>query len=111
MIIPMRLLYSAIYVVSSALFARAFGKAKVILFSAAVLMASLALLQGINLARRFAAGDSSAARRQHPPANAGDDLLQFTSGGHILGFSADGLYVASGSHALRVEFINSHATS
>src|SRR5207244_2619433 len=96
MIIPMRLLYSAIYVVSSALFAKALRKTKVILFSVAVLMASLALLASINPARRFA-GNSSAPRREHRPATAGGtDLLQFTSGGHILGFSAGGLYVASG---------------
>ena len=38
------------------------------------------------------------------------DILQFTSGGHILGFAADAVYVASGSHALRVEFVNPRAT-
>ena len=37
------------------------------------------------------------------------DILQFTSGGHVLGFAADGVYVANGSHALRVEFLKSHS--
>jgi hypothetical protein len=36
------------------------------------------------------------------------DLLQFTSAGHVLGFEADGIYAASGSHALQVEFVNAN---
>jgi hypothetical protein len=39
-----------------------------------------------------------------------NQLLQFTSGGHILGFASGGIYVASGSHALHVEFVNPRAT-
>ncbi len=39
------------------------------------------------------------------------DILQFTSGGHILGFAKSGVYLANGSHALRVEFVNAHSTS
>jgi hypothetical protein len=39
------------------------------------------------------------------------DLLQFTTGGHVLGFAADGVCVASGSHALRVKFVNARATN
>jgi hypothetical protein len=39
------------------------------------------------------------------------DVLQFASGGHILGFAADALYVASGSHALRVQFVNARPTT
>jgi hypothetical protein len=39
------------------------------------------------------------------------DVLQFTSGGQVLGFAKTGVYVASGSHALRVEFVNSHSTT
>src|SRR5205814_565510 len=39
------------------------------------------------------------------------DILQFTSGGHILGFAKSGVYVATGSHALRVEFVNAHSTT
>ena len=39
------------------------------------------------------------------------DLLQFTSGGHVLGFASGSVYVASGSHALRVEFVRARATS
>jgi hypothetical protein len=33
------------------------------------------------------------------------ELLQFTAGGHALGFAADGVYAATGSHALHVEFV------
>ncbi|MBN1833983.1 MAG: SBBP repeat-containing protein, partial [Deltaproteobacteria bacterium] len=32
-------------------------------------------------------------------------MLQFTSGGHVLGFDAEGVYVATGDHMLRVEFV------
>jgi hypothetical protein len=32
-------------------------------------------------------------------------LLQFTSGGHILGFYSTGMVAATGSHALRVDFV------
>lgn len=34
-----------------------------------------------------------------------DQLLQFTAGGHILGFQPDGLYVASGDHMLHIGFV------
>jgi hypothetical protein len=44
---------------------------------------------------------SATTETSHP-----DDLLQFTSGGHILGFTADGVYAASGGHAYRVQFVN-----
>jgi hypothetical protein len=36
-----------------------------------------------------------------------DDLLQFTAGGHVLGFRKGDMFIASGDHALRIEFINS----
>jgi hypothetical protein len=44
-------------------------------------------------------------------AASGTELLQFSTGGHVLGFAADGVCVASGSHALRVEFVNARATN
>ena len=37
----------------------------------------------------------------------GDRFLQFTSGGHALGFAVDGMYAATGSHALHVDFVGS----
>jgi hypothetical protein len=40
-----------------------------------------------------------------------DRLLQFTSSGHVLGFAADAVYVASGSHAYRVEFVGAASTA
>ena len=40
-----------------------------------------------------------------------NNIQQFTSGGHVLGFTADGVFVAGGSHALRVEFVNPRATN
>jgi hypothetical protein len=42
-----------------------------------------------------------------PTAPAG--LLQFTAGGHALGFAAGGMYAAAADHALHVEFAGAHA--
>ena len=41
-------------------------------------------------------------------ASTGSDstLLQYTGGGHVLGFSEGEFYVATGDHALKVEFVN-----
>ena len=36
-------------------------------------------------------------------------LLQFTAGGHALGFSAGGMYAATGTHALHVDFAGANA--
>jgi hypothetical protein len=38
-------------------------------------------------------------------------LLQFVSAGHVLGFAQDSVYVAGGTHALRVEFVNAYLTA
>lgn len=42
-----------------------------------------------------------------PSAQSDDraELLQFTAGGHVLGFGPDTVYVAAGDHALQVEFV------
>ena len=39
----------------------------------------------------------------------GDNLLQFTSSGHVLGFSGEGVIVASASHMMKTEFIGANA--
>jgi hypothetical protein len=44
-------------------------------------------------------------------ANAGDRLIQFTSGGHVLGFGREGVIIGSGSHMLRTNFINASAVA
>ncbi len=36
------------------------------------------------------------------------ELLQFTSAGHVLGFEPGGIYAATSSHSLRVEFVNAN---
>ena len=41
------------------------------------------------------------------PGAAGN-LLQFSSGGHILGFNAGGMYAATGSHVLHVDFVGAN---
>ena len=40
-----------------------------------------------------------------------DNLLQFTSAGHVLGFSKDSVVIASASHMLKTEFIGANAVS
>ena len=42
---------------------------------------------------------------------AGEKPLQFTSGGHVLGFSRDGVIIASADHMLKTEFIGSRAVA
>jgi len=44
------------------------------------------------------------------PAAAGN-LLQFTSAGHILGFNTGGMYAATGSHALHVDFVGANSVA
>jgi hypothetical protein len=39
---------------------------------------------------------------------AGSNLLQFTSAGHVLGFSSGGVMIASADHMLKTEFINAN---
>jgi len=43
------------------------------------------------------------------PAEPAASLLQFSSGGHALGFSSEGLYAATGTHALHVDFIGANS--
>ena len=40
-----------------------------------------------------------------------DELLPYTAGGHVLGFRKGEMFVASGDHALRVEFVNARPVS
>ena len=39
------------------------------------------------------------------------ELLQFRSGGHVLGFEPGAMLAATGSHALRVEFVDANAVT
>ncbi|HET9908129.1 MAG TPA: hypothetical protein VFQ23_15870, partial [Anaerolineales bacterium] len=38
-------------------------------------------------------------------------LLEFTSGGHALGFRSQGMYAATGTHALSVDFVGANPVS
>jgi hypothetical protein len=49
-----------------------------------------------------------AVRAATVSSTAPESLLAFTSGGHALGFAADGMYAATGSHALHVEFVGAN---
>ena len=52
----------------------------------------------------LAQSSEPAALEGSPPA-AATALQQFTAGGHILGFGVRQVYLASGSHALQVQFV------
>jgi hypothetical protein len=39
------------------------------------------------------------------------EMLQFTSGGHVLGFTPDKMYVSNGTYALRVEFVQANGVT
>ena len=77
----------------------------------------ITLLAGLQLA--LAADPFSTGIGVEPPGNAldfkgtgnGDELLQFTSAGHVLGFTEDGVIVASASHMLKTEFLNANAVA
>jgi hypothetical protein len=43
-----------------------------------------------------------------PEIGSQDELQQYTAGGHILGFRTGAMFVASGDHALKVEFLNTN---
>ncbi len=64
----------------------------------------IALIMGILLAgvSPFYATPATAQAGEAP------SLLSFTSGGHALGFSPQGMFAATGSHALRVDFVNAN---
>jgi len=40
-----------------------------------------------------------------------NEMLQFTAGGHVLGFRKGEMFVASGDHALKIEFVGARAVS
>ncbi len=44
-------------------------------------------------------------------SEATDEMLQLTAGGHVLGFGKDNVLIASGDHALRIEFVDARQVS
>jgi len=51
------------------------------------------------------AGTVAHAAPSAPPASRANPLLQFTSGGHVIGFAPTQIYLAGLDHALRIEFV------
>jgi hypothetical protein len=45
------------------------------------------------------------------PSKPTGEMLQFTAGGHVLGFRKAEMFIASGYHALKVEFVNARPVS
>jgi hypothetical protein len=50
-------------------------------------------------------------RNSGPAIGSQDELQQYTAGGHILGFRTGEMFVATGGHALKVEFENANPVS
>jgi len=55
-----------------------------------------------------AASDAATSPAAKEERAASPNLLQFTSGGHALGFTSGGVYAATGTHALRVDFVDAN---
>jgi hypothetical protein len=70
------------------------------------------LLMGLNPVPAGANGPAAASANtpadQGTAVEAGSSLFRFTSAGHVLNFSNDGMMIASGSHMLKTEFINAN---
>jgi hypothetical protein len=69
-----------------------------------VALSLLPAIQPAQAAHTAPEGESARAGSAVP-----ESLLQFTAGGHALGFAAGGMYAATGDHALHVEFSGSNA--
>jgi hypothetical protein len=67
----------------------------------------LALFIGVAVAA-FPTGQSKASPVK---GSVLEGVLQFTSSGHLLSFDGNAIYVAGGSHALRIEFVDSCTTA
>ena len=67
------------------------------------LLMALVLLLGT-----LGATPAYAIAKSQPQAAEAPSLLQFRSGGHALGFANDGMYAATGSYALHVNFVNAN---
>jgi len=72
-------------------------------------LASLAMILGAATPANTVSAMASADSRDMHPGMAipkgGVNLLQFTAGGHVLGFTDQRMYVAAGDHALKTEFV------
>jgi hypothetical protein len=72
------------------------------------------ILWGLCVAGSTAYADNSLSDREVIPnqnPSVTTDLLQFTAGGHVLGFKSNQMYLATGSHALSTEFVGTAGVS
>lgn len=53
----------------------------------------------------FAFSPIQAVRADALIGSSASDLNQFTAAGHVLGFEPSGMYLATGSHAVRIDFV------
>jgi hypothetical protein len=79
-------------------------------FSLLVLISLVAALVPAAVQARPAVPTAAAAAGEGAPVQLEvPALLQFTAGGHVLGFGPEAAYLATGSHALRVGFVGANA--
>ncbi len=69
----------------------------------------IVFLTGTALSGQAQPAQPAAPQRQAAESGSAPNLLQFTAGGHILGFQPDGIYAAARGHALHVTFQNANA--
>ena len=67
--------------------------------------AAATALSSLNLQAAFARASLAAVSSDMAPLNGQSNTLQFTAGGHVLGFQPTKAYLASLDHALSVEFL------
>ncbi len=102
-------LLAALSVVSSAVVS---SPPLVLTANAAIAMTSLAPAAGQAGTHEVIAGTvavNSASGISLSSVGTETGFLQFASAGHVLGFSKDGVIVASASHMLKIDFLNSNA--
>jgi hypothetical protein len=73
-----------------------------------VKLVSLVLLAALTFNNAAALPLRANAPRAAQMQAASQALLQFSAEGHILGFTANGMYAADGSHAMHVDFLNAN---
>ena len=73
-----------------------------------VLMGSIAASQ---VQRSGPARPAPVLGNSGPASGSLNEIRQYTAGGHVLGFRKGEMFVASGDHALKVEFVNARPVS
>jgi hypothetical protein len=80
-------------------------------FLSLLFQTSFSQIQVPHLKHLQSADNQDASNELQGKQETADEMLQFTSGGHLLGFQKRDVIIASGDHALRIEFIDARTVS